>query len=148
MRMIVDSDSRPVLPDRNPVGTEVGTRGRGEFGSPENDPADRDPRKEDSERPSRRREVYRGIVDKPADAQKAIDTFAEPAQRGIERVLPTGQHTGSRGSIDQFKSPDHAAKVGGATLGAASIVILALEATHRSMNWVQQRIRRGHGDNR
>ncbi|GAA1797853.1 hypothetical protein [Actinomadura chokoriensis] len=144
----VDSDGRPVPPDQEPVESEVGTRGRGEFGSPEDDPVDRDPREEDSERPSRRREVYRGIVDKPSDAKKSMDTFAEPAQRGVERVPPTGQHTGSRGNIDQFRAPDHAVKAGDAALGVAGVVIVAYETTRRSVNWIRQKLGRDRGDNR
>ncbi len=148
LRMSVDSDGRPVLPNRDPVEPEVGTRGRGEFGSPESDPADRDPRQEDSERLSRRRELRRGIFDQPDNVKDSVDTFADPIRTSFDRVQPTGHHTGVHNNMDQFKSPDHPLQAGNIVLTAAGATIIILEGTRRGAKIVRQLMRRVHDNYR
>ncbi|NEA27328.1 hypothetical protein [Actinomadura bangladeshensis] len=144
----IDSDGRPVPPDREPVESEVGTRGRGEFGSPEDDPADRDPSKTDPERSSRRDELRRGVFERPNDVKKSVDTLSEPIKHGFERVPPTGQHEGFNKNIDQFRPPDHPMQAGSVVLTAASAVIVLTEAGRRGTGAVRQMIRKNHGDHR
>jgi hypothetical protein len=148
MTITIDSDGRPILPDREPTEPEVGTRGRGEFGSPENDPADRDPRKEDSERLSRRREFRRGIFDQPGDVKKSVDTLADPIRSSFDRVPPTGQHSGVHNNADQFKSPHHPLQAGNTILAAAGAAIIMLEGTRRGTKVARQLMRRNHDNNR
>ncbi|WP_165970671.1 hypothetical protein, partial [Actinomadura sp. 6K520] len=138
-----DSDGRPAPPSRN-QGND--TAGRGEPRNPGDDPASRDYRRS-PENQSRRLDLYRSIFDKPDDASKALDEYAKPAQKGLERIEPTGQASGARTKGDQVGPADQPLKTGNAVLGVVGIAIIGTEAARHGIGLLRRLRGTQHADN-
>ncbi|TDB93818.1 hypothetical protein E1266_18890 [Actinomadura sp. 7K534] len=138
-----DSDGRPAPPSRD-QGND--TAGRGEPRNPQDDPASRDYRR-NPENQSRRLDLYRSIFDKPDDASKALDEYAKPAQKGLERIEPKGQTSGARTKGDQIGPADQPLKTGNAALGVVGIAIIGTEATRHGIRFLRRLRGTQHADN-
>ncbi|MEU8804809.1 hypothetical protein [Spirillospora sp. NPDC048819] len=140
----VDSDGRPIPSSRD---TGNDTPDHGEPRRPEDDPASRDYQESDPDNPSRGREGLRRFLNKANDAKDATNKYSEPAQQNLERVQPTGQLSGARPNTDQVGPLHQSGKVGDATLGAVSTVIVLTQIARHGINLARQTRRREHADN-
>ncbi|MGW2308384.1 hypothetical protein [Actinomadura luteofluorescens] len=138
------------LPTRealDPVGARGGEPGRGELRDPEDDPAGRDYNRTSPERRSREIDFYKGIFNRPKDAKDAMDEYGKPAQKELNKVQPTGQHTESNSKNEQYKSPDQQVQSGNAVLGLIGGVIVLTETGRRTASLARRVIRREHASN-
>ncbi|XRQ02695.1 hypothetical protein ACN3XK_39570 [Actinomadura welshii] len=140
----VDSDRRPIPSSRD---TGNDTADRGDLRRPEDDPADRRYNEPDPERRSRRIDLYRGVFDRPNDAKKAVDEYARPAEKGLERIQPTGQICGARSNYDHIQSADQPTKTGNAAIGVISMAIISTEAVRYGVRLARRLRGRSYASN-
>jgi hypothetical protein len=132
----LDRDGRPIPPDRPDADTE--TPGHGELRRPEDDRADRDYQEEGDEKSSRKLDLTRQILKKADDVKDSIDKIAEPAQKHLERVKPTGQSCAARVNADHIKSPDAKVQGGDVAVGLIGTTILAIELGRQSIKMARK----------
>lgn len=132
--------SEPLTPHNGPTRDDIGTRGRGEVGSPETDPADENP--SEPERPSRRRELLKEGMRKSDDIVNVGKKAVGPAIDALNAKPPTGHPSTVRDTdITMGPSPQAPVKVGSAAIGILGAAILAGRATH----WTTQKINERRG---
>ncbi|TMQ98964.1 hypothetical protein ETD83_18780 [Actinomadura soli] len=142
-----DRSGLPAREDLDPAGAG-NEAGRGELRDPSDDPADRDLRESDPERPSRGREGLRRFLNTAEDAKESLNKFSEPAEKNLERVEPTGQHSEARPDNDHISAPNHAAKAGDVTIGAVSTAIVLTEIVRHGVSYMRGHLRNRHENNR
>ncbi|URM94306.1 hypothetical protein LUW76_08165 [Actinomadura madurae] len=131
-------------PQSGPTRDDVGTRGRGEVGSPETDPAKENPA--EPERESKGQEGLRRFLKEASNIKDATGKYAEPLTRNLERVKPTGQLCGVRANYDHIKAPDQAIKGGDTVLGAVGTTIVMAQIVRLGVNLMQHRRMRAHAN--
>ncbi|NVI90965.1 hypothetical protein [Actinomadura sp. BRA 177] len=133
------------LPRREgPLRAEVGPRGHGEFGSPEHDPVDDDPRQEDPERPRDPKDVRREMLRASAELRDAVNETATPAFKQLDARPPRTQPCTVRDISDRISSVDQPVKAGDAFVGAVSGVVVAVEMVRGGVALLKRHMGRGH----
>ncbi|RKS69077.1 hypothetical protein BZB76_6216 [Actinomadura pelletieri DSM 43383] len=121
----VDSDGKPIPSSRHEVHTD--TPGRGELRRPEDDPADRDPRERDPERPRSPRDLRREMMEAGPTFKKDVNETAKPALEQFDARPPKSQPCIGRNISDHINSVEQPLKAGDALVGIIGSVILGTE---------------------
>uniref|UniRef100_UPI0026145C29 hypothetical protein n=1 Tax=Saccharomonospora sp. TaxID=33913 RepID=UPI0026145C29 len=143
--ILVDSDGKPIPERRH---TETDDPNRGELRHPEDDRFSRDYQARAPERRSRRRDFLREFVTRADDTRDAADAVSKPAQRGLERVQPTGQSSGARPGPDQAGPREQPVKAGSALIGGVGMAIVLTEAIRYGIRSAKGMMEREHAGNR
>ncbi|GAA4241799.1 hypothetical protein GCM10022254_72120 [Actinomadura meridiana] len=136
----------PARKQLDPAGEQAEPK-RGELRDPNDDPMARDLRDRDPEKRTRRSETLDRLTKNVGNMHKVLDEFSKPIDKGMKRVEPTGQHSGSRPDHGSNVPTDQSVKAGDATIGGLGFAIVAVTAIRQGVNFVQGFLRRRHEDN-
>ncbi|WP_143227383.1 hypothetical protein [Actinomadura mexicana] len=137
----------PTRGDLDPVGARGGEPGRDELRRLEDDRASRDYQEENPDNRSRKRDLTRTMFTKADDVKDAADKLAEPGQKHLERVKPTGQICAARTNPDHIKSVDAKVQGGDITLGIVGTAVFVIEAGRQSIRVARRITGRDHARN-
>ncbi|MES9543697.1 hypothetical protein [Actinomadura sp. NPDC000600] len=145
VKITLDRDGRPLPPDRPDVDTE--TPGRGELRDPDDDPEYRDVQERDPDRPLSLKDRRREMLKAAANLKKAVDENVKPAFEQFDSRPPRTEPCTARKNSDHIRSVDQPVKAGDAMVGVVSGVVVAVEMTRRSVQYLKRQMGREHASN-